>query len=146
MKFFKSKNWELIKYGVGMASKLFLAMTILNVIVSFFDGTFDADQAAIISNILTIFFCVSTVFIIERMKTKMWLRILVAYVLLMVLGNGFILAMGIMRGEVPFLENYVNNSITLTIMFAITSTIALTVEHVQEKAKKKAEEENNNSH
>jgi len=142
MKFFNSKNWELIKYAIGMASKIFLALTLIDVASSFFEGTFDTTQIEIISNILTILFCVATVFIIEHMKVKMWLRILVSYGILLVVVNGFVLGVGLLQGGFPYLESFVNNTITVTIIFAITASISFAAEHVQTKANKKAEDEN----
>jgi len=137
-KFFESENWELLKYGFGLASKIFLVGTIVSMIFSFFDGSLGDGQIQLFANLSIILICVASVFVFERMKVKMWLRYVVSYSVLLAVMIGFVWLVGRWVGDVLTFASYLESIIFASVIFIIV----VMIERLEERVTKKKEDKN----
>jgi len=125
-----------------MASKIFLAITILNAIVLFFQGRLEIEEFRIIGNIFVIFVCIVSVFIFERAQVKMWLKYVIVLVILLVVSTLLVSVMALLSGEPPTLYAYIESIILFVIIFSIAYTIARIAERKEKRsAEKNAEQD-----
>ena len=127
---FKSENWELLKYAFGMGSKIFTVMVMINAVNAWFAGELDANYMRLLNQFAIVLTCVAVVFIFEKLRKKVWLKIAISYSAMLVLGLFFTWIVGLM-GDGATLDNFLNNMAASTVIYVIALIASLVIEHRQ---------------
>jgi len=115
---FLKETFDLLKRAFSVGSKIFVGITVINVIVALFQGTVDANVEGVIDNLMVVFTCVIAFLIFYKTKLPTWLRYLLAYVSVVLIMLVYILFIsGAFTGEGNPIESLINVIVFTTIAF-----------------------------
>ena len=120
---FLKAAFDVAKQAVSLGSKIFLGFTILNIVVSFFQGTADADVVNIAFNLVIIFSCVAANVIFYKTKLSIWLRYLLAYISVLIVMCTYVLVMHTLFEGGDLVQHLVNTVIFTTVIFVIIDVV-----------------------
>ncbi|MCL2870488.1 MAG: hypothetical protein FWE26_02500 [Coriobacteriia bacterium] len=122
---FVKEAYDVVKQAASLGAKIFMGFTILDVIVSFFAGTVDANTENIIFNLVIIFACIAAIAIFNKLRLAMWLRWLLAYMsVLLIMFMYFWIAGVVILGEAGGTATvYINTIIFVTIVFVLIEVV-----------------------
>ncbi|MCL2236063.1 MAG: hypothetical protein FWB98_06465 [Defluviitaleaceae bacterium] len=133
---FKGENWELLKYAFGMGSKIFTVMVMVNAVNAWFAGEIDANYMRVFNQFAIVLVCIAVVFLFEKLKSKMWLKIVASYSAMLALSSLFTWIVGLM-GEGTTSADFLRSIMTNTIIYVIVFIVSLVIEHKEKGEKEK---------
>jgi len=114
-----------IKYGASIGSKVFLGISVVNMIVTFIiTGTVYEDT---MYKLVVTFVCIASIFIFESFKLRMWIKYVLSYVLV----NAILVA------YISLTAGYISTTLLLntlgitTVIFIIVVAVENTKDHIK---------------
>jgi len=115
----KNEAMGYLKEALTLSSKIFTGMTLLNLAISAFTGNFDEAGEYILHNLVTIVVCVTSLVIVNKLKMKLWQKLLLSYAVIISILQGYTWLTGQLFGELPpgaHLGAFISQSIIFVII------------------------------
>ena len=124
-----------IKESLALSSKIFMGITVFNLIRSFIAGNVDEATEYILHNLVTIVVCVSSIVITNKLKINMWLKLMISYIIIVSILQGYTWLSEQLFRELPA-GAHLGSFITTTIIFVIIGAASWAAEYMKVKKMK----------
>jgi len=130
-----------LKEAASLSSKIFMGFTILNLTISFFTGNVDEASEYILSNLVAIVVCVTSLVIFDKVRLGYWPKILLSYVVIVGMLQGYTWLSGqLFRELMP--GAYLESLISTTIVFVVVWMAGEAADYLKVKTRGNEEQSN----